>query len=146
MIKKFLLHITRNRPCKVIDVNGPYIERYFMTDLFGYQVWLHRFLQHDGERHLHGHPWTALSVVLHGWYNEMRNGRGRTRRAFGLPSLIKPDTEHRIIGVRRGTWTLMIVGPSREDRWYFVNDAGEREYMAASQRDWWRHYGPREAA
>lgn len=137
MIRRLLTRITRNRPCKVIEVNGPYLARYYMGGLFGYQVWLHHFLQSDSERHLHTHPWSALSIMLCGWYIE-ETPMGLSRRWPLSVMRIKPDRLHRIFDVEPGTWTLMIVGPERKDTWRFVGDDGVVE-METSARDWWKH-------
>jgi len=65
MIRRALERITRNRPMKTIVVtDAPYLKRFYMGGAFGYQIWLHRFLRADSERHLHSHPWTAMSWVM----------------------------------------------------------------------------------
>lgn len=132
---------------KSIAVNDkPYLERYYLGGLFGYQIWLHRFRSADGDRHLHSHPWSALSVVLAGWYREEALVDGlawyRLREAFGLPSLITPARVHRIAEVAPETWTLMIVGRKRKPLWHFI-DGDKREDVVTSARDWWRDASPR---
>lgn len=54
-----LLALTYDLPCRKIAVNDePYLERYFIAlNSDGSQVWLHRFLTPDGDRHFHTHPW-----------------------------------------------------------------------------------------
>ena len=149
MIRKILQRITRNRPMKSIDLNGmPYLERYYMFGLFGYQVWLHRFLTADSERHLHSHPWTALSIVLAGRYVESyrdKHGRlkSRCRTAFGKHLKISPGHIHRIMYAEPGTWTLMIVGRKREPAWFFLDAHGNRVEMKTSPAEWWRNAGVR---
>lgn len=139
MIRRALEHITRNRPMKTIVVNGaPYMERHYMGGAFGYQVWLHRFLRADSERHLHSHPWTAMSIVLAGWYVEQLPGGYNLRSALGLPAMITPQRQHRIYSAEPGTWTLMVVGPKRLPNWYFIDDQGSRIEVVTSPADWYK--------
>lgn len=35
---------------------------------------VHHILRPDGDQHLHDHPWDARTVVLRGWYEEVRGG------------------------------------------------------------------------
>ena len=47
-------------------------KRYYVGQLFGVTVYLHRFVGCDGDPELHDHPWNALSIVLSGSYIELR--------------------------------------------------------------------------
>lgn len=144
MIHKLLMRLTRRRPMKTIEVMGmPYLERYYMGGCFGYQVWLHRFLSADGERHLHTHPWTATSIVLSGWYWEECPRGSYERREPWSRLRIAPSRLHRIQSVRRNTWTLMIVSPGRLPFWEFVDDEGNTVLMKTSPEDWWKDCGVR---
>src|SRR5690554_2304453 len=69
-----MMALTADMPMKTIEVNGEsYLERYFAHSLAdGAQVWYHRFLRNDSERHLHSHPWIAVSRILIGCYLEER--------------------------------------------------------------------------
>jgi len=131
---------------KSIDLNEvPYLQRYYMGGIFGYQIWLHRFMTADSERHLHSHPWTAVSVVLSGWYIEEIHGApsANLRLRLRLPAVIGPSRIHRIGWTQAGTWTLMLVGRKRESEWFFIDDSGKKVSMKTSERDWWKNYGPR---
>lgn len=48
-----MMALTASMPMKCIEINGePYLERYFAHMLAdGTQVWYHRFLRNDSERH-----------------------------------------------------------------------------------------------
>lgn len=144
MIHKILMRITRNRPMKTIDINGPYLERYYMGTVRGRQLWLHRFLRADRERHLHSHPWIATSVMLTGWYLEECPRGHYERRAPWSRLRITPSRLHRIRVVQPNTWTLMIVQPGRVPFWEFVDDEGGTVQMKSSREDWWRDCGVRE--
>ncbi len=163
LMNRLLMCVTRNRPMKTIVLNGePYLERYYMGTWLGRQVWLHRFLRDDAERHVHSHPWTATSWVLAGWYQEMvrpctvvwsNDGEGRPgalegfrfilRRQMGSRLKITPDRLHRITLVEPNTWTLMVVQPERRPNWFFLDDFGVITEMKTSERDWWRSAQPR---
>lgn len=70
-IATILRNLVRSRPMRLIEINGePYLERYYMGTVQGRQIWLHRFVRDDAERHVHDHPWTALSIILTGGYTE----------------------------------------------------------------------------
>lgn len=139
-----LMNITAGLPMKTIIINDePYLERYFDTELEdGTQVWIHRFLRNDSERHLHSHPWNAQSKVLLGSYTESLGAHSATYTA-GDTNVIPKDKLHRIISVEPNTWTIMIVAPEREQQWYFIDEMGDREYMQASPVDWYKDCAPR---
>jgi hypothetical protein len=136
MIRRILERITRNRPYKVIEVNGPYLRRVYMRTVLGYQIWLHHFLQADSERHLHTHPWSAISIMLCGWYIE-ETPSGLWHRWPWTAMRITPGRLHRIFDVEPGTWTLLIVGRRREPTWHFVDD-GVYTAVETSPREWWK--------
>ncbi|MET0356195.1 MAG: hypothetical protein ABW044_05415 [Cellvibrio sp.] len=53
------------------DVYTSYLQRYFAgTFRDGVDLWLHRFLSNDGDRHLHNHPFEFATVMLCGGYTE----------------------------------------------------------------------------
>lgn len=148
MMHKLLMRITAKRPCKTIEINEkPYLERYYMGGLFGYQVWLHRFLTADSERHLHNHPWVAFSFMLAGWYKEEARIDGLLYYRFRTPSIwpsrITPNHIHRIAAAEPDTWTLMVVGSARRANWWFYSDDGKSQVMPSSRDDWWKAYGVR---
>ena len=71
MLHKLLLKISLNRPARHIDSGGRlYMYRIFLAERNGYRVYLHWFAGVDGERHVHNHPFSALSIVLRGAYRE----------------------------------------------------------------------------
>ena len=139
-----LMAITASLPMKTIIINDePYLERYFDTELpDGSQVWIHRFLRNDSERHLHSHPWNAQSKVLLGSYTESLGMTTATYTA-GDTNVIPAHKLHRIIEVEPNTWTIMTVAPERLAQWYFIDELGNRENMKASPVDWYKDCAPR---
>lgn len=161
MISRLLNHVTRNRPMRIIQINGtPYLERYYITTVFGRQIWLHKFLRNDAERHVHDHPWTALSVILTGQYTEemstiqpmINSGQLLTRhhRHLSAPAFnwISGHHMHRIISVKPDTWTLMIVGQRHGRGWFFYENTAtgisKKQPFAETHDDWWRTADARE--
>ena len=146
MINHILKLLTATMPMKTIIVNGsPYLERYFVTELTdGTQIWLHRFFTNDSERHLHTHPWSAVSIILDGWYMEETKQGGQYYKQ-GDVNIITPDKLHRVVEVHPDTWTMMIVDAPRHDTWAFIEEDGSTNTQAASARDWYKSAGTRKA-
>lgn len=119
MLHKILYALTGNRPLRTIWVNGQvYLQRYFLFELFGIRFVLHRFLRDDQEEHLHNHPWRwGAAFILTGWYQEEiledvwgKNIYVERYRRYNF-NRVDHDRYHRIVQVRKNTWTLMIQGP-----------------------------------
>lgn len=146
---KKLMKFTRNKPMRLIEINGDaYLERYHVASLFGFKIWLHRFIRNDSDRHLHNHPWHALSVILTGGYREIVALKGYRNWDIvdykrGNFNLIKADKTHRILQVEPNTWTLMLVSPRTGKGWSFVDDDGNLTDGVSGGRDWHRLAGNR---
>lgn len=90
---------------------------------------IHHILRADGDRHLHDHPWNARTLILDGWYKEVRfDAQGNevpfTRRA-GDTSRLNHGEYHRITEVSEGgVWTLFITF-RKQGKWGFWVD-GEK--------------------
>jgi hypothetical protein len=141
---EMLMKETENAPMKTIVINGePYLERYYMGEQEQAdsgrmcQVWLHRFLRNDSERHLHTHPWHGFSRVLTGWYME-QTPDGMRKLREGQGNEITPETLHRIAMVKPDTWTQLMVLPGRLPTWKFIDDGGNEQTQNASPEDWWK--------
>lgn len=147
MNHEHLVLITHALPMRTIEVRGePYLERYFLSEApDGTQLWLHRFLRNDSERHLHTHPWSAQSFLLCGWYEEELEGGERQLRnlADGAPLDITPGRLHRVAAVEPNTWTLMVVSPERLPHWHFVDEGGVCQFVETSPRHWFKDCTPR---
>ena len=146
-----MMALTAHMPMKTIEINGdPYLERYFAHMLAdGTQIWYHRFLRNDAERHLHTHPWFARSTILVGGYVEDRDVDGRVVRvgySARDTNAIGFCTLHRIVEVEPDTWTMMVVSPGRQPHWHFVEEDGSRTEMPTSPFEWSKDFKPRAAA
>ena len=112
-MNELLLELTAGMPMKQINLDNPvyewdklvskntaYLQRYFAgTFRDGVDLWLHRFLSNDGDRHLHSHPFEFNSVILNGGYKEeflAEDGRKviRTHDAQGHINEILPSILH----------------------------------------------------
>ena len=146
-----MMTLTAEMPMKEIVINGEvYLQRYFAHQLAdGTQVWYHRFLRNDAERHLHNHPWSARSTILVGRYVEERKVGNRVEHSLWDVPLINPirvDTLHRIIEVEPNTWTMMIVSPGRLPTWHFIEEDGTKTEMPTSPFEWSKDFKARDAA
>lgn len=94
--------------------------RLLQTPWFG--IYVHFIYREDVDPVCHDHPWAFWSLILRGGYDEeyrVDPGNGHsgdthwwTRSRWSLHHFPLPDA-HRIISVRPGTTTLVLVGPKR---------------------------------
>lgn len=177
---QYLLDQTARMPMKQINVHGePYLQRYHagtcgvVGTMEFYDIWIHRFLSKDGDRHVHCHPYEFYTTPLHGGYLEeilMPNGNKFSRKteppfisstglysviyaaATGMPitSQLLSDLRHvdlyhwhRIAELYDDTWTLIFVKQKRLPAWFFMDDDGNLEQMKPSAIDWYKKYLPR---
>lgn len=143
MLNKFLFWLTARLPCRLINLDsGPYLERYYLGQLFGITFYLHRFVSSDSERHLHNHPWGwGGSLILCGSYEEERaidlcpaaSPSGcltiRTRRRWY--NQVNGNTIHRIHDAAPGTWTLFFHGERTR-----VSDIGDWDIYNGREKGW----------
>lgn len=123
MIRRILFWLAGYLPCRLISRDGaPYLERYFVCQVFGLTVYLHRFVDADGDEEVHNHPWNAMALCLAGGYVEERMRAlciwegwvSRFRVIFpGRPNFIGANDFHRIQGTKPETWTLFVHGRVR---------------------------------
>lgn len=126
MINQLLFRITDKLPCRLISrcPEEPYLERYYLGQLFGVTFYLHRFVSSDREMHLHNHPWNwARALVLSGSYDEEyvidlcpnatpfgESGCITRTRRVRWWNCINGNHFHRIANAKKGTWTLFFHG------------------------------------
>lgn len=159
MLRKLLFNFTAKLPCRVIGINGrPYLERYYVGKFLGLTFYLHRFLNGDGDREVHDHPWRmSISLILIGSYLEERllyfmpcgwACRMRQMRP-GKFNIITCHTFHRITKPSPETWTLFM-HTRRIKGWGFLQiiETDDRTgsgllyhqpYDLAASNDWHRH-------
>lgn len=103
MIVRFLMWLTARLPVEIITHEGvPFLERYYLGRLPGWQLYLHRFIASDPDG-LHDHPWRfGVSILLAGYYlEEDRYGIRRVRWINFVPG----TKFHRVI-LPRQCWSL----------------------------------------
>lgn len=166
LLARLLYRLTANRPTRLIKISGqPYLERYFIGQLLGLTVYLHRFVRDDHERNLHNHPWNhAISLVLTGRYNEHHaphsywlsshtvNAIEHTRQVRWANHITRA-TFHRIARVKPETWTLFI-HTGWKHHWGFLRRLGAhhfahyeyRVHHPEQPRQWWRTAPPAKRA
>ena len=99
-------------------------------------IYLHDIRLPDDDRDPHDHPWSFLSLVLRGSYDEQVHSdevRTHTRRRWSAHRM--PSTSaHRITKVDAGTLTLVLRGRRSGRGWGFWTQGGwvdHREYSKA---------------
>jgi len=118
MISQWLYKLTAKLPCKLITLDsGPYLERYYLGQLFGATFYLHRFISSDSNDGLHNHPWRwGRSLILSGSYIEERvfdlcpdaniSGCMTENRHIRWWNVVNANTFHRIYDAEPNTWVL----------------------------------------
>lgn len=102
-----------------------YIRRYKLLQCRLGNVYLHDIRRSDGDRCLHDHPWSFVSIILAGGYFEhMTTGR-HWRRPGQL--LVRPAATAHRIEIDRPAWSLVFTGP-RVRAWGFWTVIGWRAF------------------
>lgn len=175
-MERLLLTVTDGLPMRIIgdypvprSVDSshpfkPYMERYSIFELFGWNIYLHRFLRGDPDRSVHDHPFDGFSFILTEGYTEEvpiqykdgtyaidRDGLildRKKRRWFNWV----PSKKFHVVRMNPGSrpiWTLFIHGP-RKKSWGFLQvDKDETVYVETypgsedlHRRDNWRKSEP----
>jgi hypothetical protein len=98
-------------------------------------VRLHRIHRADNGRHLHNHPWHAITIILSGWYVEENAHGTRVTKAAGQTFAITPDFYHRIIEVSNPPPVTLFITEAKSGEWGFQTDDGfvpHEEYFRRS--------------
>lgn len=86
-------------------------------------VRIHHIMREDRDRHFHNHPWAARTLILRGWYREMRDD-GSHWRFQGSTAKLEVDDFHKIATVPADrVWTLFITWRYRGTWGFWVNGA-----------------------
>jgi hypothetical protein len=176
MMQLFLEWWSDRLPGRMIPIDGkPYMERYFIGDLnFTFFNWKFRrafylqcLLSSDTDAGYHNHPWPAFSIILSGFYKELRLShtinpislidgykylldwknplRILTRKVW-LFNRLGTDLFHRIVldeTTSARVWTLFVRGPATPHGWGFMYPLhspgpGENEMSITALR--WRQF------
>jgi hypothetical protein len=89
-----------------------------------FSVRLHHWVKGDPEEYQHKHPWSFLTLVLRGGYDDV--GEGRPTDYVRAPAVRYRGKEwrHAVINCQPGTWTIVVTGRV-VDKWRFW--IGKRE-------------------
>lgn len=120
------------------DPNINYLVRYRLVSTPLFAIYLHRLGAPDSRPTLHDHPWSFVSIVLRGGYDEVRLDRRtmtRTARRVRRLNLIRRDDAHFIERLHRTpTWTLLLVGRRRRT-WGYWRESGDSWVWTEFDRD-----------
>ena len=84
-----------------------------------FTVYRHEFRQSDPDRHLHNHPWWALSWITDGKYTEETKQGFRKRGRWSF-RILSPGYYHRVILDTPTVTTLFIAGPNVSNWGYHI--------------------------
>lgn len=171
-VASWLITQAMRRPYSHIMKNGDvYMERYWLFNPypgrdekrrwnFPISIRLHFIRRPDDDRDPHSHPWDARTILLRGWYDEVRtsiyqydNELTAWCAQHGLPAFDKVDQAyhrtagqsaalthddfHRITKIDpAGVWTMFITF-RKVDSWYFLVDGLRvhwRKYLGLEQK------------
>ena len=133
------------------ETDSGYLTRLHLIKTPWLAICLHWLSKPDPEPHLHDHPVSFLSIILRGWYQEVRHrARGRSgilrHRWFNFVRAT-PEDRHTIIDVAPRTVTLAIMGPKirtwgfhRADGWIsWQSYYAEQRAAKTAEQAKWRH-------
>ena|SRR5688572_13574540 len=131
------------------DQSRTYLTRWILFRCPWFAIYLHCIRMPDADRHLHDHPWSFVSIVLRGGYDEQRPRRNlwpaevaeveprqlpykrlqipcRTVRRGWLSVARRKATDlHRVLNLHRvPTWTLLFVSGRTRDWGFVTQDRG----------------------
>lgn len=112
------------------NVQSEYIVRLHVVKTPWFAICVHWIRKPDPEPWVHDHPVTFLSIILRGWYRDLRQWGERTNRWFNW---IRATDFHSIIACDPRTVTLCFMGPKVRE-WGFWTPTGWvywRDYYAA---------------
>lgn len=111
---------------EVPDLDHPertYLSRLRIVQTPWCALYLHRLDTPDSRPVLHDHPWSFLSIILRGGYDEQRldtQTRATVRRERRRVNVMRRDDAHYIERLYRvPTWTLLFVG-ARRRTWGYI--------------------------
>lgn len=115
---------------EIADIENPdetYLRRWRIIQTPWFGIYLHKIMLPDGDRDPHDHPWNFYSWVIKGQYGEVvLNHRGESSvniwRRWSVHRMTTGQF-HRITYLKKPTWTLLFVGPRRQN-WGFMTETG----------------------
>ncbi len=86
-----------------------------------FNVYIHLIAKADQDQHMHDHPWSFMSYIIHGGYTEQTTESVNFRRP-GSITLNKAENFHKILELAAVTRTLVITGPRKREWGYRMNE------------------------
>jgi hypothetical protein len=130
----------KRKPDLIIGpASNPYLMRWHVLRLFGYQLSIHKTVRDDDDRALHDHSGWNISVILRGGYLEWFTPPGASPvnciwRGVGSIVFRRATTPHRLTlsrhihdGVPVAAWSLWLRGPPTRE-WGFHCPKGWRHW------------------
>lgn len=93
---------------------------------------VHHILRRDLDRHHHDHPWDARTIILRGWYREVRLMPDGSEQEFvrrpGDTATINFGEYHRITEVSEGGVHTLFITEAYQGTWGFLVDGMKVPY------------------
>lgn len=106
------------------DTGSIYLTRYRLIQTPAFAIYLHKFYRADSDPYVHDHPWSFVSFVLRGGYEEMRRNNNThivAPRRIRWVNVMRRDDAHYVAELFRvPTWTLLFVGRRRRTWGFYV--------------------------
>ena len=96
-----------------------YLERW-IADFRLFSLRIHRWHGSDDQRHYHDHEWSFLTIVLRGAYLDISPAGEQLMKA-GTFAFRKAEHKHKVLLVKKPTWTFLITGPKTRGFGFWVN-------------------------
>lgn len=91
-------------------------------------IYLHKIMSGDADRYLHCHPWSFLSIMLHGSYWEETFDRNHTaHKKYKAPAFLwRPLIWKHKLWLRKNThvWTFIIRGEAKRNWGFWKTNEG----------------------
>jgi hypothetical protein len=98
----------------------PYVYRWRFESPFG-SIRIHHWVGPDDARHLHDHPWSFITFILRGGYDEITPEGTKTLNAFSIH--YRPAKYQHSVQPHSGSvWTMIITGPRIRYWGFWVSD------------------------
>lgn len=120
---------------QIRDIDEPdsvYLSRLMLVRTRWFGVYLHVIRRPDWARCEHDHPWSFLTIILRGGYEEETGGRSFVRRP-GYVGYRPRGFEHRITRLLRGPAITLVFRGRNHEEWGFRTTKGLiswREYVS----------------
>jgi hypothetical protein len=83
---------------------NPYLIRFTLLELWGFELKLHVILKSDDDRELHCHPWSFITWILSEGYYEVLPGNTRYQADKFWGPDATPEGVHKVFDTTRKVW------------------------------------------